>query len=56
MTLAAGAPAKTDATLELPAEAFVRLVYGQLDPDHTPEVKERGAVTVEQLRQILPGF
>ena len=23
-------------TLQLPAEAFIRLVYGRLDPDHTP--------------------
>ena len=39
--------------LELPAEAFVRLVYGRLDPDHTPPV---GAPDVlARLRQAFPG-
>jgi uncharacterized protein (TIGR03083 family) len=40
--------------LDIPAEAFVRLVYGRLDPGHTPT-----AVTgdvVELLREVYPGF
>jgi hypothetical protein len=28
----------TDADLVMPAEALIRLVYGRLDPDHTPPV------------------
>ena len=39
--------------LELPAEALYRLVYGRLDPDHTPPV--RGAGLLEELRRALPG-
>ncbi|HVT42198.1 MAG TPA: maleylpyruvate isomerase family mycothiol-dependent enzyme, partial [Acidimicrobiales bacterium] len=30
--------------LTLPAEAFCRLVYGRLDPDHSPAVSENGEV------------
>ncbi len=40
--------------LELPAEAFCRLVYGRLDEDHSPTV--RGAPGIlDLLRQVLPG-
>ena len=40
--------------LELPAEAFVRLIYGRLDPDHTPNtVRDSGAL--EELREVFPG-
>lgn len=41
--------------LRLPAEAFVRLVYGRLDPDHTPPVENAG-VELDELRTIFPGF
>jgi uncharacterized protein (TIGR03083 family) len=41
------------ADLELPAEAFVRLVYGRLDPQHTPP-GEHGAV-LDVLRRVFPG-
>jgi uncharacterized protein (TIGR03083 family) len=40
--------------LEIPAEAFVRLVYGRLDPGHTPD-----SVTgdgLDTLRGVYPGF
>jgi uncharacterized protein (TIGR03083 family) len=40
--------------LEIPAEAFVRLVYGRLDPGHTPS-SVTGDV-VELLRGVYPGF
>jgi uncharacterized protein (TIGR03083 family) len=40
--------------LELPAESFVRLVYGRLDPAHTPSTI-RGSATLEELRQVFPG-
>jgi uncharacterized protein (TIGR03083 family) len=42
------------ADLELPAEAFVRLVYGRLDPAHTPSV--RGTADLEELRRVFPGI
>jgi len=41
--------------IRLPAEAFVRLVYGRLDPAHTPPV-ETGAAELEELRLVFPGF
>ena len=39
--------------LELPAEAFIRLVYGRLDPDHTPPIK--GRADLDELRRAFPG-
>ncbi|CAA9231174.1 MAG: hypothetical protein AVDCRST_MAG50-1080 [uncultured Acidimicrobiales bacterium] len=51
----ARADADQDADLTMPAEAFVRLVYGRLDPDHTPPVDgARGTLAV--LRRTFPGF
>jgi len=41
--------------LRLPAEALVRLVYGRLDPAHTPPVESRG-VDLDELRRLFPGF
>ena len=39
-----------------PAEAFLRLVYGRLDPDHTPAVDLDAAdVTLDELRRTFPG-
>ena len=43
------------AGLRLPAEAFVRLTYGRLDPAHTPPVEAQG-VDLGELRQVFPGF
>jgi uncharacterized protein (TIGR03083 family) len=40
--------------LELPAEAFCRLVYGRLDPDHSPAVQANGEV-LNTLRRVFPG-
>lgn len=42
------------ADLELPAESFVRLIYGRLDEEHTPATVN-GAV-VDDLRSVFPGF
>jgi uncharacterized protein (TIGR03083 family) len=39
--------------LRLPAEAFVRLVYGRLDPAHSPPVS--GPADLDELRQVFPG-
>jgi uncharacterized protein (TIGR03083 family) len=41
--------------LRLPAEAFIRLVYGRLDPAHTPPV-ENGGADLGELRQLFPGL
>ena len=40
--------------LELPAEAFCRLVYGRLDPDHTPAFVGDAAL-LDALRSVFPG-
>lgn len=40
--------------LELPAEAFARLVYGRLDPDHTPPVRGDASL-LSVLRRTFPG-
>jgi hypothetical protein len=42
------------ADLEIPAEAFVRLVYGRLDPGHTPDSVTGDALDL--LRGVYPGF
>ena len=41
--------------LRLPAEAFVRLVYGRLAPSHTPPTETDG-VDLDDLRQLFPGY
>jgi uncharacterized protein (TIGR03083 family) len=48
-------PGDHDASLQLPAEAFTRLVYGRLDADHTPTVHSQG-VDLDTLRAVFPGF
>lgn len=45
-----------DATLRLPGEALVRLVYGRLDPANTPVAVEAEGVSLEDLRTTFPGF
>ncbi|MGI5127114.1 maleylpyruvate isomerase family mycothiol-dependent enzyme [Pseudonocardia sp. CA-107938] len=42
------------ATLALPAEAFVRLVYGRLDAEHTPTGV--AGEELERLRKVFRGF
>lgn len=41
--------------LELSGDALVRLVYGRLDPAHTPVV-DAGATELDELRKAFPGF
>jgi uncharacterized protein (TIGR03083 family) len=48
----AGADATAD--LVLPAEAFIRLIYGRLDPSHTPVV-QGDAEALDELRRAFPG-
>jgi len=43
-----------DTEIALPAEAFVRLVYGRLDPAHTPATANDPAL-LERLRRTFPG-
>jgi hypothetical protein len=43
------------AELSLPAESFVRLVYGRLDPEHTPASVETRGVDLDLLRRTFPG-
>ncbi|SHN43595.1 maleylpyruvate isomerase family mycothiol-dependent enzyme [Cryptosporangium aurantiacum] len=42
-------------SLELPAEAFLRLLYGRLDPAHSPSVTAEN-VDLDALRAVFPGF
>jgi uncharacterized protein (TIGR03083 family) len=42
-------------TVRLPAEAFVRLVYGRLDADHTPAAVSVDGVGLDDLRRTFPG-
>ena len=46
---------EADAEMHIPAEAFLRLVYGRLDPEHAPEVEVSGPVSLDELRRIFPG-
>ena len=50
-------PADPTATFTGPLEAAVRLVAGRLGPATTPEsVKVTGAVTLDDLRRVFPGY
>ncbi len=44
----------SEAGLELPAEAFCRLVYGRLDVEHTPAFRG-DASALQTLRAVFPG-
>jgi uncharacterized protein (TIGR03083 family) len=48
-------PAPEAPVLRLPAEAFIRLVAGRLDPDHTPP-GTTDPDQLDQLREAFPGF
>lgn len=47
----------TDATLEIPAEGLLRLVYGRLGDAHPPRgpVRSEG-ISLEDLQEVFPGF
>lgn len=55
LTLVAAGQDDSLPQLRLPAEAFVRLVYGRLDAAHTPAVETK-QVDLDELRTIFPGF
>ena len=42
-----------DPDLALSAEAFIRLVYGRLDPEHTPP--DTAGAELDRLRRVFPG-
>ncbi len=50
------AAADGEAAVHLPAEALVRLVYGRLDPAHTPSDISVSGLDFDLLRQVFPGF
>ena len=50
----AGGPA--DGELRLPCEAFIRLMYGRLDPRHTPAEVAADGVSLDSVRAVFPGF
>jgi uncharacterized protein (TIGR03083 family) len=50
-----GEPAEGTPLIRLPAEAFVRLIAGRLDENHTPH-DVQGAQHLPQLREAFPGF
>jgi uncharacterized protein (TIGR03083 family) len=43
----------SDPDLVLPAEAFIRLIYGRLDAEHTPPCQ--GISHLDALRRVFPG-
>lgn len=46
-----------EAHLDISTAAFVRVVYGRLDADHTPQsVAPSDAAVLDQLRRTFPGF
>lgn len=50
-------PAGLEPDLVLPAEAFIRLVYGRLDPTHTPpDVTTKTDGTLTTLRHVYAGI
>lgn len=56
VTLVPSNVAPMAATLKLPSEALVRLVYGRLDPEHTPASIEAEGVNLDAVRAVFPGF
>lgn len=42
--------------VSMPAEALLRLVYGRLDPEHTPSSVSGDTEALEKLRRMYPGF
>jgi len=52
-----GSVPASSGSLRLPAEALIRLVYGRLDPAHTPALALLSpTLTLDELRDVFPGF
>jgi len=45
-----------ETAVQLPAEALTRLVYGRLDPEHTPAGITTRGVQLDDLRAVFPGL
>jgi uncharacterized protein (TIGR03083 family) len=43
-------------SVEMPAEALVRLIYGRLDPSNLPSDLQLTDVSLDDLRAVFPGF
>lgn len=47
---------KGDGTLNIPSEAFLRLVFGRMDANHTPTLSmDSGRIVLDDLRRAFPG-
>lgn len=55
LALTTGDPGGDLPTVRLPTEAFVRLAYGRLDADHTPDGVTADGVDLDMLRRAFPG-
>jgi len=51
----ASSDSAADGEIRLPAEALLRLFYGRLDPEHTPDYSAEG-IELDRLRAVFPGF
>lgn len=54
VTLTESEADSTEAELRIPAEGLIRLIYGRLDPDHTPPMDSQG-IGLDELRRMFPG-
>jgi uncharacterized protein (TIGR03083 family) len=46
-----------DGEIQLPAEGVLRLLYGRLDPEHTPPAQVTGAADLlDRVRAVFPGY
>jgi len=52
----AGGLADAHAEIAMPAEALLRLVYGRLDPEHTPASVVAEGADLDRLRAVFPGI
>jgi uncharacterized protein (TIGR03083 family) len=52
----AGGASPATATVHMPSESLVRLVYGRLDAEHTPAAVKAEGIDLDVLRAVFPGF
>jgi len=57
IAISPGAPQTSDGTLTLPAEAWVRMIYGRVKPPYIPvSLQVSGAADLDLIRSVFPGF
>jgi uncharacterized protein (TIGR03083 family) len=56
VTLTPGDDDTAGARLEIPAEAWIRLVAGRLDSAHVPAGVNADGVSLDDLREVFPGL